>query len=374
MRIAFVIHDVRPGGGQDRYALELVNRLSKRHDITVFACSAEQLAPGIEFVRIKAPTRPALLRNQVFTSKVRNKLAGVGWDIVHAAGGALPGATVITAHFCHTGAREAARRWPSNLVPGTVRLYRTLDAVSATRNERRAARHPDLRALIGVSQRTLDEWTKDYCLSATVRAAIPNGVDCSRFRPGTNSDREALRVELGIPASAPVLLLVGALVRKGIETALLALARTEGETHLVAVGAGPHARILALASQLGVRKRLRLVNPTTEIERYYRGSNVLLFPTRYEPFGMVIGEAWASGLPVVTTSLAGALEWASPNENVLVVDDPTDHESLAEATTRILEDPDLETRLSTQGRLLAKHFTWDRVARETDAIYDRALQ
>jgi glycosyltransferase involved in cell wall biosynthesis len=202
---------------------------------------------------------------------------------------------------------------------------------------------------------------------------IPNGVDAAGFKPGDKGDRLTLKSELGIPSSARVLLLVGALLRKGIETALRALALLERSTYLVAVGAGPHDRVATLAGRLGVRERLRLIDPIQDVERYYRGADVLLFPTRYEPFGMVIAEAWASGLPVVTAATAGALEWAVTDEDVLVVAEPDDAEAFAKTISAVLNSPELATRLSTRGRALAERLSWDRVARETEEVYEQAV-
>lgn len=369
LRIAFAVHDARPGGGQDRYALELVNRLSANHQVTLLARSADGLASPVTFHKIDTPNRPGPLRATVFARKVRRVLAGGAWDIVHTIGGAYPGATVITAQYCQAGWQEASRRWPSSLTRPAERAYRALETHLALRHERRAATHPALLAMIGVSQRTLGEWKAAYGANPRKTAVIPNAVDIGRFQPGDAGDRTTLKAELRIPDSAPLLLLVGALVRKGIETALQSLVHLGSESHLLAIGAGPHSRIRSLASRLGVADRLRIRSPVSDIERYYRGCDLFLFPTRYEPFGMVIAEAWAAGLPVVCAGTAGALEWAKDGRDVLNVDDPTDAEGFADAARRILTDRDLASRLASAGRELAVNLSWERVVRETEAVY-----
>ncbi len=374
MRIAFVIHDARVGGGQDRYGLELVNGLAEHHDVSLFARSAQGLAPGVTFHQINAPDRPAAFRTRVFSGRVNRYLASTEWDIVHTVGGALEGATVITAQYCHTAAQAAARRWPSELIGPFEGAYRAFNSVAAVRSERRAARHSNLQALIAVSRRTLCEWHDSYQAAPPMRAVIPNGVDCRRFKPGDGSERIALGNELGIPESGRILLLVGALVRKGVETALRALPSLQSQTYLVAVGAGPQARVATLAEKLGVQNRVRLVLPVPDIERYFRAADVFFFPTRYEPFGMVIAEAWAAGLPVVTTETAGALEWAWAGEDVLTVADAADAAAFAAAAERILNDSRTARRLAERGRALAQQLTWDRVIRETEAVYEHVLR
>jgi glycosyltransferase involved in cell wall biosynthesis len=373
MRIAFAIHDARVGGGQDRYGLELVNGLSQHHDVMLFARSAQGLAPGVTFHQINTPDRPAALRARVFSGRVSRYLTSSEWDIVHTVGGALEGATVITAQYCHTAARAAARRWPSELVPPLERGYRVFNSIAAVRSERRAAQHPRLRALIAVSRRTLREWCDSYQAAPPLQAVIPNGVDCSRFKPGDGCERRALGDELGIPESGRILLLVGALVRKGVETALRALPSLPPHTYLVAVGAGPQSRVTALAEKLGVQNRVRLVLPAPDVERYFRAADVFFFPTRYEPFGMVIAEAWAAGLPVVAAETAGALEWATAGEDVLTVADAGDAAAFAAAADRILNDSRTARQLAERGRALAQQLTWDHVIRETETLYERVL-
>jgi glycosyltransferase involved in cell wall biosynthesis len=373
MKIALVVHDARPGGGQDRYVLELANRLSRSHDVTLFARTADQLHSRVSFHPIEAPARPLPLLARTFARRARKAVADQSWDIVHTVGGALPGAGVITAQYCHAAWREAARRWESDLVGVGEGLYRAVDTRLAMRDERRAARHPGLRGLIGVSQRTLDEWRASYGAAPPVQAVVPNGVDLTQMRPGTSDDRRRLRADLELPESATVALLVGALVRKGVETAVWSLCPVPKHVHLVAVGAGPYDKVRALARRAGVASRVHLVGPVRDIARYYAGADVLLFPTRYEPFGMVVAEAWACGVPVIASGVTGAAEWAGDGDSVLLVTDPTDAKGFSQALVRLLDDRDLAARLSQEGRKVAEGLTWDRVVADTESVYRRVL-
>jgi glycosyltransferase involved in cell wall biosynthesis len=373
MKIALVVHDARPGGGQDRYVLELANHLGGRHDVTLFARTAENLSPKVTFHPIATPARPLALLARVFARRARRAVGNWQWDIVHTVGGALPGASVITAQFCHHAWREAARQWPSELLGLGDRAYRAADMRFAMHDERRAAGHPALRGLIGVSQRTLDEWRGGYRATPPVQAVVHNGVDLKQFGSSAPDARRQLRSSLKLPETAKIALLVGALIRKGIETAVWALGPLPEHVHLVAVGAGPKDRVMALARRAGVASRVHLVDPVRDIERYYAGANALVLPTRYEPFGMVVAEAWACGLPVVTGSVTGAAEWATPNESVLLVSDPTDVQGFSRALLRVFDDAQLAERLSRGGMQLAQRLTWERVVAETESVYDKVL-
>ena len=373
MKIALVVHDARPGGGQDRYVLELANRLSETHDVTLFARTTENLASTVTFHPVRAPARPLALLARTFARRARKALSQQQWDIVHCVGGALPGASVVTAQYCHHAWRQAARKWRSELIGKGERIYRAADIRLAMHDERKTARHPALRGLIGVSRRTLDEWRSAYGAAPPVQAVVHNGVDLSQFNPGTPEARRRLRSSLQLPDASKVALLVGALVRKGIETAIWALGPLPDDVHLVAVGAGPKERVLSLAVRAGVSGRVHVVDPVADIERYYAGADMLVFPTRYEPFGMVVAEAWACGLPVVASGVTGATEWATNGDSVLLVSDPTNVQGFAKCMIRILEDAPLAERLARGGRDLARRLSWERVVADTEAVYEKVL-
>ncbi len=373
MKIALVVHDARPGGGQDRYVLELANRLSETHDVTLFARTTESLASTVTFHPIRAPARPLALLARTFAHRARRALSQQQWDIVHCVGGALPGASVVTAQYCHHAWRQAARKWRSELIGTGERIYRAADIRLAMHDERKTARHPALRGLIGVSRRTLDEWRSAYGAAPPVQAVVHNGVDLGQFNPGTSEARRRLRSSLKLPDSSKVALIVGALVRKGIETAVWALGPLPDHIHLVAVGAGPRERVRSLAVRAGVSGRVHVVDPVGDIERYYAGADLLVLPTRYEPFGMVVAEAWACGLPVVASGVTGATEWATNGDSVLLVSDPTNVQGFAKCLIRVLEDASLAERLSRGGRDLARRFSWERVVADTESVYEKVL-
>ena len=373
LRIGFAVHDARPGGGQDLYALRLVNGLARRHDITLFACSASGLDESVDFVPIRAVKRPLLLRARQFAHEARRLIDDGKWDVVHAVGGALPGAGVLTAQFCHARWLAGQRSIPDRVSGAATKMYRRFEARVASRHEQAALRSPSFRALIGVSRSVMHQWIDAYGVTPTQRTVIPNAVDFDRFASPAEDATGELRNALGVPTEAFVLLTVGTLVRKGIETAIASLPRLPKSVHLVAVGAGPRERVHELARRTGVSERLHLVGPVPDIERYYHMANALLFPTRYEPFGMVIVEAWAAGLPVISSSAAGALEWSRNGETAIHVDSPTDDEAFADAAHRLVEDQGLAERLADGGRILARHFSWERVVTETENLYRQTL-
>ena len=124
---------------------------------------------------------------------------------------------------------------------------------------------------------------------------IPNGVDVERFHPGA-ADRAAF----GIPAGAPVILMVSALIAsKNVPEGIAAVAALP-DAVLVVAGDGPErAAIQALASELLPGRFVNLTVTADRMPDLYRAADVFLHLSVDEPFGNVFLEAMATGLPVV---------------------------------------------------------------------------
>ena len=135
---------------------------------------------------------------------------------------------------------------------------------------------------------------------------IPNGVDMDEFYPATETvDRRSL----GLPADVPIALFVGDLRtnRKGIRQTLEAMTHIHN-AHLAVVGRSNRSPFVAFADKLGIASRVHFLNFRSDIPQIMRACDLFVFPTSYDPFGLVVLEAMASGLPVVTAVNAGASE------------------------------------------------------------------
>lgn len=353
MRVALVAHHAGPTGGQDRYILELARRLVATCDLDVVAMRVHGSLPAGVGVRLVKPRAgPMLLRAPVFRYAASRIVARSPYDVVHTVGGALPGATVITAQFCHAAWREISP--PASWYQGRV-------VAQATRDEHRAFRHQNLRAIIAVSRRTAEEIRRFYGpLSAPV-TVIPNGVDSDTFAPGARGH------------GTPRLLFVGAYDRKGLDVAIRALALMKRDAELLAVGEGDRSRYARLAIDLGVRDRVVFEPPRDRIAEVFAAADAFVFPTRYEPFGMVIAEAMASGLPVVTSGAAGAADLITDGVSGRIIADAEDAAAFAAALDRLLADTPARLAMGSAAREAVHGIGWDAVAEQTLAVYRAVL-
>ena len=163
--------------------------------------------------------------------------------------------------------------------------------------------------------------------------------------------------------------------RKGLDVLFAALAGLQGEWRLTLVGSPEleprtTAALAAQANQLGIADRIDRVGTvgSDRLTELYRGADLFVFPSRYEGYGMVLTEAAAHGLPIVTTN-GGAIPDTVRRltADVVPVDDAP---ALCTCVQRYLDDPDYRTRRREEANALASRLTrWDQaVARFRDAI------
>jgi glycosyltransferase involved in cell wall biosynthesis len=157
------------------------------------------------------------------------------------------------------------------------------------------------------------------------------------------------RALLDTPEGVPLLLSMGRLHEaKAQDVALKALVRLP-EAWMWIAGAGPlEAELKDLAVQLGVEGRVRFLGWREDAAALYRAADACLFPSRFEPLGNVVIQAWAHGLPIVAARSQGPSDLIRNGEDGLLV--PIDDEAaLAEAAKRLLDERGLGARLAEAG-------------------------
>lgn len=253
------------------------------------------------------------------------------------------GPAVVTVHDL------SFERHPRIMTLGDRVLFRTL----VPRSARRAAR------VLTVSDWSRRDLVELYGLEPRRVVVTRNGVDPA-FGPNGP-----------VREGTPYLLYVGALQpRKDPVGALEALARLDGDFRLVLAGpdtgGGDVQRALA---RLGLERRVELRGyvEKEELAALYRGAACLVFPSRYEGFGLPVLEAMACGTPVVATT-AGAIPEIAGHAAVLV--EPGNPAALARGIERALAE---RGQLVAAGLERSRLFRWSETARQTCAVYRNLL-
>jgi 1,4-alpha-glucan branching enzyme len=173
---------------------------------------------------------------------------------------------------------------------------------------------------------------------------------------------------------------VGRLViEKGVQYLLEAvpgLLERFTQVKLVIAGNGPYEQELQqLAAALCIREHVKFVGFVSETERnrLLTESQVAVFPSIYEPFGMVALEAMAAGVPVIVSRTGGLAEIVT-HEVVGLSFEPGNVAQLQMCLLRILKNPEWAANLSRRAReMVEREYTWQAVARQTGRIYQQEL-
>ena len=193
---------------------------------------------------------------------------------------------------------------------------------------------------------------------------IPMGIDAARF-DRARPHRAAVRAKLGIGPDEVLVLYVGVLSRRKGVSDLVAAWRRMTDTpraRLLAIGKPVEEDQAALITQL-VAADARVTQlpgvPYEEMPDYFVAGDVFFFPSHLEGYGIVVGEAMASGMPVVTTRAKGIRGVIAEGETALA-GDVGDVDAHAEHLRRVIDDEVLRRRLGDAGRRrIATHFAWD---------------
>ena len=122
--------------------------------------------------------------------------------------------------------------------------------------------------------------------------------------------------------------------------------------------------------------RVRRLGPVNSAGRdlvdAYHACDVFALPSRHEPFGLVVLEAWSAGKPVVASAVGGLRDLIADGENGFLTP-PGEPDTLADRLRELLASSELRSRLGGAGRDLARRdYAWSRVAAETERIYQAA--
>jgi len=313
---------------------------------------------------------------------VLSRLRKRDFDVIHSTGYDCPfSADVITSHFCE---RECLRLEKANIIEIPHKsIWQKLKAVDhriyrrlAVFIEGLAFGHNSSKARIVVSEHMKEQFVRHYGSVAESIIVIPNAVDFETFTPANRPlYRDRIRQKHGISRNNPVLVFVGGdWERKGVRYLIEALSLLPStDVKLLIVGSGDERFYGQLAEQRQVRERILFVTDRINTWEYYAASDIFAFPTIYEPFGLTIVEAMASGLPVITSRSAGAADFITDGVDGFLLNEPSDINDLAAKIELLLSNAELRKTMGERARKTAERLSWDRVAEETRKLYNSVL-
>ncbi len=348
-----------PAGGVRRYVHELYDAITRLHpDIEVVAIGGPAGMPGMQHRRaVPVPTNLGWMA-------VSLPLAarGAGLDVYHAPAYTAPlwgvHPQVVTIHDV---SYERRPEWNAYRNDRLRRLFYRTAALAADR-------------IITDSSFSREEITAAYRIPSGRIDVVPLAAGAA-FGPGP-ADANAVPPAV----KPPYALHVGDLhIRRNVATALaavLAVRRSLAAPTLSLVCAGidrgTASELVSQATAAGDAAALQLLGPVDEatLISLYRGAVLLVYPSRYEGFGLPVLEAMQCGVPVVAARAASLPEVVG-SAGLLV--DELDAEAWTRAITDIVSSPVLRQSLSDKSIAWAREFSWERTARETVAAFRKAI-
>ena len=368
-------------GGAETHVAALAEGLAKRgHDVVVHTSDLHTEYPfvrrdlpaelnGVRVVRHRArrlanawtvmPSLPRALRQEkpdVFHAHSY----GYYHTVVTARGAARGARFVFTPHFHPPWSMEGGA--------GRRALRAVFDPTLGQSVVSRAAR------VIGVSTGEIAVMQRHLRLDAARVRIIPNGFHGDRFRP--TPDGAPFRRRFGFADDEKLVLFAGRLAsNKGLQHLARAWERVQPQH--------PRARLVLAGEDQGWRARLEASTKAPLAftghldDATYRSAlaaaHVLVLPSEWEAFGIVLAEAAACGTPAIATRVGGAPDVVQDGVTGRLVE-YGDAEGLARATDELLRDDALRARLGAAGQARAfAEYSWDAVVDRTIALYRELL-
>ena len=374
MRIGLVIEHFDPArGGAEQWTWQFARWLVQQgHELHVVA---RDFAPAAHQIPLVAHGVPSAVGRLEFAQAAERQVRSLGLDVVHDMGSGW----ACDVFQPHGGSRHAAFEQNLLLLPSWLRplkrhvaprlpRYRAFDELVARQWTGQG------RLFVALSQMVTEHFVTYHGADRRQIRTIYNGVDIGRFVPANPSDprRAMLRHQWGVADDELLLLIVAHNFRlKGVATLLATVGelRRRGQpVRLVVVGGRPSARWRHLAERAGAAKFTRFVGPIDDPTPHYAAADVYVHPTFYDPCSLVVLEALASALPVVTSRYNGAGELLTPGVEGYVIDDPANAQELA-AALQPLMDPQRRRAMSQAARRLAERHTLEHNFRQIEQVY-----
>jgi len=331
MNVALSFPECNRRGGVERIIYECAKYLSGRgHDVTVFANQYETNGAAVSYRHVDLPRTLKVLKPVAFHDACTRAMKESRFDAYGTFGCVCPEGGVYWAQSVHAAWLEKAKalrapwsvaRWKQRLNPAHPMLLNL---------EKRHFKKGGYRRIIALTVEVKRDLHRYYGVPGEDVDVVPNGFAPEEFNVGRARElRESMRKELGFAPDAKVIVFVAnELDRKGYP-ALLRAVESMGD---------PRLRIL-VAGRMAPRPHplVKYVGSTSEVARYYAAADVFGLPTLYEAWGLVIIEAMATGLPVLTSRLAGASVAVREGETGALLDVPTDESEIVRKLRPLIE-------------------------------------
>ncbi len=373
MRIGLVVENLDPcRGGVEQWTNQFAGwLLSEGHEVHIVAKYFGQTSPGGIVRHTVAPTRSRC----AFAASAETVLRELRLDVIHDMGAGW---------YCdvfqpHGGSRRAAFERNLALVRPGLRGWKRCTARVLPRYrdfDRLLARQyvDDGRVFLALSRMVAGDFRRHHAVEKERIRLVYNGVDTARFSPDHRGRfRAKVRAALGLTDEVLLLIIAHNFRLKGVPTLVRAARRLAHEGHrikLAVVGGKGDAKQSRSANHPRSDEVVHFLGPVNDPVPYYAAADIYVHPTYYDPCSLVVLEALASGLPVVTSRFNGAGELITPGREGYLVADPGDAAGLVDCL-RPLMDADRRAPMGAAARSLSMAHSLEYNCRQIVDVYQQ---
>ena len=363
MKIALGIRDFSPSrGGAERYLVELMRFLAQKgHEVHVFALRFDQGIKDLYLHKINLLPLPKGLRILSFALKCHKQMKRDNFDVIVGVGNTWwadllqPHGGVHWKWFWRSlRAYKNPWLWGAKLLGRVLSLKQWVEGIVEDAPYRKG-----VKQIVAISEMVKRDIVDYYDIPEEKVVVIYNGVDTEYFHPRNKKYREKIRSRFGLSPQHVVLIFVSHNFRlKGLRYLIQALPlikQKNGNVKLLVVGRDNNNPYWHLAKKMGCGEDVFFAGGVRDLEQYYPSADILVHPTFYDACSLVVLEALASGVPVITTRYNGAGGIISDAQEGFVLEDPRKVGILAEKIL-YLSDPIKLKEASFAARSLARKY------------------
>ncbi|MEM2954950.1 MAG: glycosyltransferase family 4 protein [Candidatus Nanoarchaeia archaeon] len=378
MRIAQTVRHYTKTMGVSRVVAELCeNFLKMGHEVHVYATSRDKNTPKeIKFhwvptFRINLPYEVSSFN---YMSSYMLKKNADKYDIIHSHGDT----NFNDVYSCHGYVVDPSLK----INPSSGKPFTSLDRYIIKKMDGYVFGGKNFKKIIAVSNFVKKRIQMFYQIDDKDITVIHNGVNIEEF----SGDRQKMGIEIrktyNIPPDKILLLFVSKDHRlKGLENIINSLKFVKNKNvKLLVVGKDRegeriHKIFKKQAERENVSDMITFTGDTLKTRDFFLGSDIFVYPTKTDPCALVILEAMASGLPIITSSpsINGMAEIISDGKDGLILKDHLDPKELAQKIDLLIENHILRKTIGDEASKKAKDYSWDKVAKRTLEVYQEVI-
>lgn len=385
MKLALVVPEVHKHGGTEKYIAYLIEDISENNEITLFAVKCEELdvdtIKRITFFKIPGFLRPVMFAHFWFFC-ISSVIVGImriikQFDLIVAHGPDTGWADVITAHYCHRERLMLVKEGKIIIQAKTLydkirKFYYFLYYRYASLFERLFYTMKNVKKLIAVSDGIKELFIKYKLVDEDKIIVVPSSIDLELFNTEHRTEyRGEIRKKYGISENEKILIFVarGEWNRKGLPLLFDALNLLDSKAKLLVVGGKESVELYEnMAKEKKVKEKVIFTGFSSEVWKYYPAGDIFVYPSFFEAFALVILEAAASGLPLVSSKISGTEEFILDGQNGFFI--RHNASDIAEKINLLLNNDELRERMGKEAGKTAKNYDRKEISKRILEVYE----